>query len=72
MTPKTTETAAETKADRANQIKTLREETARECGAEVEAVIKKHDCQLVGVPVFVPDGTGGWRIAVRIELTPKQ
>jgi hypothetical protein len=50
------------------RLKELRAETLKACSQEVEAVLAKYECQLVGVPGMVPDGNGGWRIVTRVDL----
>jgi hypothetical protein len=49
-------------------LKALRDEVLATCAREVEEVLKKHDCKLVGMPGLAPDGNGGWRIIVRVDV----
>lgn len=55
----------------ADQLRELTEKNTAECGAAIEALLVQHNCQMVGVPTMVPDGQGGWRIVVRVNLVPK-
>jgi hypothetical protein len=45
-------------------IRSIKEQTAVECGRELEAVLKKHGCVLVGVPSITKDG----RITAHVQL----
>lgn len=51
-----------------SEIAILREKTARACHDEVAAVLDRHGCILVGVPLILPDG----RIAAQVELRVKE
>jgi hypothetical protein len=40
-----------------------------ECKSEIEATLARYPgAALIGIPQWEPDGAGGWRITVRIEV----
>lgn len=55
----------------ADRIKELQAKAVQGCAKELDEVLTKHGCQLAGVPGLVPDGTGGWKIQVRLEVQLK-
>lgn len=63
-----------TKADEkvAGKLSELRAQAMKDCAREVDAILMKHECVAVGIPGYVPDGTGGWRLLVRVEIHSKQ
>jgi predicted ATP-dependent serine protease len=48
----------------AEVVRGIKEQQAQECGKEIEAVLKKHGCILVGVPSITKDG----RITAHVQL----
>jgi hypothetical protein len=49
-------------------LKALRDETVSACAREIEGVLAKHDCKLIGIPGLAPDGSGGFRVIVRVDV----
>lgn len=41
---------------------------SRQCHQEIQQVLQKWGRQLIGVPVYIPDGVGGWRTRVDFQL----
>ena len=51
----------------------LRKEHAdriKACSQELNKVLAKHECSLVGKPDYHPDPSGGWRTVVEIQVMP--
>lgn len=53
------------------KMKELRAETIRTCAQEVDDALLRHGCVAIGIPHFLPDGSGGWKLVVRVEIHPK-
>jgi hypothetical protein len=51
----------------ADKLKELREQTLRDCAAEVQAVLDKHGCSFKPVPYLDADG----RVRANLELVVK-
>ncbi len=58
MTP--TEAAALVEADKQRRVKAAAE--------AVQAALREHECDLVGVPRYVPDGAGGWKTVIDTQI----
>lgn len=48
-----------------------RTERATNAKAEIDAVLKKYNCELIGKPIFQPSSQGGFVTVVSIDLIPK-
>lgn len=44
------------------KLRTMQQQRLALCKAEVDAVLAKHKCVLIGVPQLVPAGNGAWVI----------
>lgn len=40
--------------------------------SELTELTKRHGVRLVGVPRYVTDGAGGWRLVVDVQLAPAE
>ena len=49
-------------------LKALQDQAVVACAKEIEALCSKYDCRIVGMPGMAPDGNGGWRVVVRVEV----
>ena len=46
----------------------IRAEAEQACLAEVEKVLARHGCKLIGVPGFLADNAGGWKVVTRVAV----
>ena len=61
------ETKTETAKSVAETIRENKINALSKCKALIDATLQEYDCSIVGVPVYIPDGSG-FKLAVRIEL----
>lgn len=50
------------------QAAKVREQVARACAADIEAVLANHGCKLVGTPKYVSDSNGQWHLITHVEV----
>jgi hypothetical protein len=46
----------------------MRDRGLQECNARVQAAMQGGKYQLVGIPRWVPDGMGGWRTVIDVQI----
>jgi len=61
MTP--TEAAQLVEQDKQRRVKAAAE--------AVQAALQEHQCDLVGVPRYVPDGAGGWKTVIDTQIVAR-
>lgn len=42
-----------------------------ECTKEISALLDKYKCELVSMPVWRPDGRGGWYTDIQLQVKPR-
>jgi hypothetical protein len=64
--------AEEINAKKAQEfLKKERTERATSAKAEIDAVLSKYNCELIGRPIYTPSNQGGYTTAASIDLIPK-
>lgn len=66
------EVAQEINAKKAQEFLTKeRTERAQKAKSEIDTVLQKYNCELIGRPIFAPSTAGGFTTSVSIDLIPK-
>jgi len=55
-----------------SSLQQMRDKIAQACLDDIKVVLEKHKCQLGGVPRFTPDGAGGFKVTVAIDIQPME
>lgn len=53
-------------------IKAEKKRVADECWADIQAVLKKHGCELYGTPELVPTAPGVFGTAVKLWVSARE
>lgn len=59
-----------TREEIAAQAEQEKKQRAEMCMKELQAVLEKHQCELVAVPQFAPN-SGEWRVVAVVQLIAK-
>lgn len=60
-----------TREEIAAQAEQEKKERAELCMRELQAVLEKHQCELVAVPAYTNDGQGAWKLVASVQLVAK-
>ena len=59
-----------TAAEAEEVLKKAKQERVNSCGRAIEAVLKEHECNLIGIPTYVQT-SNGWVTSITYKIDPK-